>query len=228
MWAVIKKEFKSYFCTPVGYVFIGVFLFAFSVSFYLSVISSGSIHFEYMYCTLPTILALAFLIPLLTMRSFSEERKSGTEQILLTSPISITKIVLGKFIAALAIVVLTEACTFMYFGILCHYGVPKLTTTFATLLGFLLFVMVYVAFGILASSLTENQIIAGIISIGFFVITWILPNFNSNLEVISFINMFYKFTQGQIDIASTITFLTFTIMCLLLTIIVMQRRKSVK
>ena len=228
MWAVIKKEFKSYFCTPIGYIFIGVFLIAFSISFYFSVLTSGNVKFEYIYYTLPTILVLAFIIPLLTMRSFSEERKTGTEQLLLTSPISITKVVLGKFIAALFIVLITELCTFMYFGILCNYGVPKLTTTFATLLGFLLFVMSYISFGMLTSSITENQIISGIISIGFFIITWVLPEFNSSLESYSFINMFYKYTQGQIDIGDTVTFITFTITCLLLTITVMQRRKSVK
>lgn len=228
MWAVIKKEFKSYFYTPIGYIFIGVFLIAFSLSFYLSVLGYGNVNFEYIYYTLPTILVLAFIIPLLTMRSFSEERKSGTEQLLLTSPVNITKVVLGKFIAALFIVLITELCTFMYFGILCHYGVPKLTTTVATLLGFLLFVMSYISFGMLASSITENQIIAGIISIGFFIITWVLPEFNSSLESYSFINMFYKYTQGQIDIGDTVTFLAFTITCILLTILVMQRRKSVK
>lgn len=228
MWAVIKKEFKSYFYTPIGYIFIGVFLIAFSISFYLSVIGYGNVNFEYIYYTLPTILVLAFIIPLLTMRSFSEERKTGTEQLLLTSPISITKVVLGKFIAALFIVLITELCTFMYFGILCHYGVPKLTTTFATLFGFLLFVMSYISFGMLASSITENQIISGIISIGFFIITWVLPEFNSSLESYSFINMFYKYTQGQIDIGDTVTFLAFTITCILLAITVMQRRKSVK
>lgn len=228
MWAVIKKEFKSYFYTPIGYIFIGVFLIAFSISFYFSVIGYGNVNFEYIYYTLPTILVLAFIIPLLTMRAFSEERKTGTEQLLLTSPISITKVVLGKFIAALFIVLITELCTFMYFAILCYYGVPKLTTTFATLFGFLLFVMSYISFGMLTSSATENQIISGIISIGFFIITWVLPEFNSSLESYSFINMFYKYTQGQIDIGDTVTFLTFTIICILLTITVMQRRKTVK
>lgn len=228
MWAVIKKEFKSYFYTPIGYIFIGVFLIAFSISFYFSVLGAGSVKFEYIYYTLPTILVLAFIIPLLTMRSFSEERKTGTEQLLITSPISLTKIVLGKFLAALFIVIITELSTFMYFGILCHYGVPKLTTTFATLLGFLLFVMAYISFGMLTSSITENQIISGIISIGFFIITWVLPEFNSDLEGYSFINMFYKYTQGQINIGDTVTFITFTITCILLTITFMQRRKSVK
>ncbi len=228
MWAVIKKEFKSYFYSPIGYIFIGVFLIAFSVSFYFTVLENANINFEYIYYSLPTILVLAFIIPLLTMRAFSEERKTGTEQLLLTSPISITKIVLGKFIAAVGVVAITEIFTFIYFGILCHYGVPKLTTTFVTLLGLLLFTMSYISFGMLTSSITENQIISGIISIGFFIITWVLPEFNTNLESYSFINMFYKYTQGEIEIGDTITFITFTITCILLTITVLQRRKSVK
>lgn len=228
MWAVIKKELKSYFTTPIGYVFIGVFLIAFSVSFYFTVIGYGNVNFEYIYLSLPTILVLAFIIPLLTMRSIAEERKTGTEQLLLTSPLSITKMILGKFISATIIVIITEICTLMYFAIICHYGIPHITTALATMLGFLLFCMSYISFGILASSITENQIIAGIISIGFFIITWVLPDFNESLSGFSFINMFYKYTQGQIDIADTVTFVTFTITCILLTITFMQRRKSVK
>lgn len=228
MWAVIKKEFKSYFKTPIGYIFIGVFLIAFSISFYFSVIGYGNVNYEYIFYSLPTILVLAFIIPMLTMRSFAEERKSGTEQLLLTSPLSITKITLGKFIAASLIALITEACTLLYFGILCFFGMPHISTAIATLFGFLLFLMAYISFGMLASSITENQIISGIITIAFFIITWVLPEFNSSFQSISFINMFYKYTEGQIDIGDTVTFITFTVMCLLLTIIVMQRRKSVK
>ena len=88
--------------------------------------------------------------------------------------------------------------------------------------------MAYISFGMLMSSITENQIIAAILSIAFFIITWVMPNFNYNLEGLSFINMLYKYTSGQIDIADTVTFVTFTIMCILLTIIVLQRRKSAK
>ena len=228
MWAVIKKELKSYFTTPIGYIFIGVFLIAFSVSFYFTVLGYGSVNFERIFYSLPTILVLAFIIPLLTMRSFAEERKTGTEQLLLTSPLSITKITLGKFIAAAIIVIITELFTFMYFGIICHFGMPHISTSLATMLGFLLFCMAYITFGIFASSITENQIIAGIISIGFFIITWVLPDFNTNLSGLSFINMFYKYTEGQIDIADTVTFVTFAITCIILTITLMQRRKSVK
>ena len=226
MFAVIKKEFKSYFYSPVGYVFIGLFLIMFSIFFYVDVFQYQSTNFEYIFYSGATI--LTFLVPILTMRAIAEERKTGTEQLLLTSPLSITKVVLGKFIAATLIVAITEICTFLYFGILCYFGTPHITTALVTLLGFLLLAMSYISFGILASSITENQIIAGVITIGFFILTWFLPQFSSIFTNFSFINMFSKFPTGQIDIADTVTFVTFTISCILLTIIVMQRRKSVR
>lgn len=226
MFAVIKKEFKSYFYSPVGYVFIGLFLIMFSIFFYVDVFQYQSTNFEYIFYFGATI--LTFLVPILTMRAIAEERKTGTEQLLLTSPLSITKVVLGKFIAATLIVAITEICTFLYFGILCYFGTPHITTALVTLLGFLLLAMSYISFGILASSITENQIIAGVITIGFFILTWFLPQFSSIFTNFSLINMFSKFPTGQIDIADTVTFVTFTISCILLTIIVMQRRKSVR
>ena len=226
MWAIVKKEFKSYFLSPVGYVFIGLFLIMFSIFFYTDVFYYQSTNFEYIFYSGATI--LTFITPILTMRTLAEERKSGTEQLLLTSPISITKIVLGKFISATLIVVITELCTFMYFGILTFFGAPHLTTALVTLLGFLLLAMSYISFGLLASSITENQIVAGVITIGFFILTWFLPNFSSIFTNFSLINIFTVFPTGQIDIADTVTFVTFTIMCILLTIIVMQRRKSVR
>ena len=226
MLAVIKKELKTYFYSPVGYVFIGLFLIMFSIFFYLDVFNYHSTNFEYIFYSGATI--LTFIVPILTMRTIAEERKNGTEQLLLTSPLSITKMVVGKFIAATLIVIITEICTFLYFGILCYFGTPHITTALVTLLGFLLLAMGYISFGILASSITENQIIAGVITIGFFILTWFLPQFSSIFTNFSLINMFSKFSTGQIDLPDTVTFITFTIMCLLLTVIFMQRRKSVR
>ena len=226
MWAVIKKELKSYFYSPVGYVFIGLFLIMFSIFFYVDVFQYQSINFEYIFYSGATI--LTFIVPILTMRTIAEERKNGTEQLLLTSPLSITKVVLGKFIAAVLVVVITELCTFMYFGILCFFGTPHIVTALVTLLGFLLLAISYISFGILASSITEHQIIAGIITIGFFILTWFLPQFSDIFTNFSLINMFSKFPTGQIDIADTVTYITFTVACILLTIIFMQRRKSVR
>lgn len=226
MWAVIKKEIKSYFYSPIGYVFIGLFLLMFSIFFYTDVFTYQSTNFEYIFYSGGTI--LTFIIPVLTMRAIAEERKSGTEQLILTSPLSITKVVIGKFIAATLIVVITEICTLMYFAILSFFGTPHITTALVTLLGFLLLAMSYISFGILASSLTENQIIAGVITIGFFILSWFLPEFSDIFSSFSLINLFSNFPMGQIDIADTVTFITFTISCLLLTVIFMQRRKSVR
>ena len=226
MLAVIKKEFKSYFLSPVGYVFIGLFLIMFSIFFYTEVVATGITNFEYIFYSGATV--LTFIVPILTMRLFAEERKTGTEQLLLTSPLSIFSIVMAKFIAALLVIVITELCTLMYFAILCFFGMPDIATSLVTMLGFLLLAMSYISFGMLASSLTENQIIAGTVTIGFFILSWFLPNFSEIFSNFSLINMFSKFAYGQIDIADTVTFVTFTVVCILLTIMTLQRRKSVR
>ena len=226
MIAVIKKELKNYFLSPIGYVFIGLFLIMFSIFFYTDVFSYKSTNFEYIFYSGATI--LTFITPILTMRTIAEERKNGTEQLILTSPLSITKLIIGKFIAATLILVITEVCTYLYFAILMYFGKPHISTALVTQLGFLLLGMSYISFGIFASSITENQIVAGILTIGFFILNWFLPQFGNSFASISLINLFAKFPRGQIDIADTVTFLTFILMCLSLTIILMQRRKMVK
>lgn len=226
MWAIIKKEVKSYFLSPIGYIFIGLFLLMCSVFFYTDIIAYGSINFEYLFYSVATV--LTFIVPILTMRMFAEERKNGTEQLLLTSPRSITGIVLAKFISAVIIVIITELFTFMYFGILTHFGNPNIVTALVTMLGFLLLAMAYISFGMFASSLTENQIIAGVLTIGFFILTWFMPRLSTGLEPFSLINMFDKFPSGVIALDETITFVSFTALFIILTITILQRRKSVK
>ena len=226
MWAIIKKEVKSYFLSPIGYVFIGLFLFMCSVFFYLDVAYYGSLQFENMFYSASTI--LTFIVPILTMRMFAEERKTGTEMLLYTSPRSITSIVLGKFFASMIVIIITEICTLFYLAILYCFGTPHIQTVLVTLLGFFMLSMAYISFGMFASSITENQIIAGVVTIGFFIITWFLPNFSEILTPLSLINMFNKFPSGLIAIQEIVTYITFTIFFVILTIIVLQRRKSIK
>lgn len=226
MFAVYKKELKSYLLTPVGYVFIGLFLLLFSIFFYLELFTSSVINFEYLFYNGATI--LTFITPVLTMRMFSEERRNGTEQLLLTSPRSISSIVLGKFLAAGTIIVITELMTLMYYVILSFFGTPSLKVAIATLGGFLLLALAYIAFGMFASSITENQIVASVISIGAFLVMWFLPYFNDTLAMFSLINMFDKFPQGIVAWTEIISFISFSVLFILLTIIVLQRRKSVK
>lgn len=226
MFAVFKKEIKSYLLSPIGYIFIGLFLIMFSTFFFLTIFQSQVLNFEYLFYNGATI--LTFITPVLTMRMFSEERKNGTEQLVMTSPRSITSVVLGKFLAAAVMILITEAFTFMYFFILKYFGEPSLTVALSTLFGFFLLSLAYISFGMFASSLTENQIIACVLTIGVFIVMWFLPGFNENLAMFSLIQMFDKFPTGVISISEIITFVSFAVLFILLTIVVLQRRKSVK
>lgn len=226
MFAVMKKELKSYLLSSTGYVFIGMFLLLFSVFFFISIFSYQSMNFEYLFYNGATI--LTFVAPVLTMGMFAAERKSGTEQLILTSPRSITSIVLGKILAAAVILAITELLTLMYFAILKCFGEPSLKVALTTLLGFFLLSLAYLAFGMFASSITESQIVAYFVTAGIFLLMWFLPDINSNLEVFSLITMFDKFPRGLITISEVVTFLSFTVLFILLTIVVLQRRKSVK
>lgn len=226
MFAVMKKELKSYLFSSTGYVFIGIFLLLFSVFFYISIFSYQSMNFEYLFYNGATI--LTFVAPVLTMGMFAAERKSGTEQLILTSPRSITSVVLGKLFAAAIILVITEILTLMYFVILKCFGDPSLKVALSTLFGFFLLSVAYLAFGMFASSITESQIVAYFLTAGVFLLMWFLPDISSNLELFSLISMFDKFPEGLITISEVVTFVSFAVLFILLTIVVLQRRKSVK
>jgi ABC-2 type transport system permease protein len=226
MLAVIKKELKSYLLSPIGYIFIGLFLLMFSLLFYASVWESKVTYFQYAFYDASTI--MTFLIPVLTMRMFAEERKTGTEQLLLTSPRSLLSVVLGKFIAAMIVVLITVACTLIHYAILRHFGTPDFKVALVTIFGFFLLCGAYVSFGMFASSITENQIVACVLTIGIFIAMWFLPNVNEAFYNVSLMYMFDHFPTGVIALNEVVMFVSFTILFILLTIIVLQRRKSVK
>ena len=227
MWAIAKKEIKSYFLSPIAYIFIGLFLIMNSIFFYLDVYMYSSTNFENMFYSGVTI--LTFIVPILTMKMFAEERKSGTEQLLYTSPRSTTAIVIGKFIAATGVIIVCELCTLLYFAILMYFGNPHVNTAMVTLFGFLLLAMSYISFGMFASSITENQIISGIITLAGLIGIWFMPNFFQKLSIFSLINVFSNtFPQGMISIPATVLFISFTVLFNILTIIVISRRKSIK
>ena len=227
MWAIIKKELKTYFFSTIGYVFIGLFLAMFSLIFYITTISQGAITYQYVFFY-SVMYIVVFIIPLLTMRMFSEERKNGTEQLLITSPRSMVAITLGKFIAALLVIIITELFTLVYLAIMYYFKAPAIMTVLTTMFGFLLLSMTYISLGMFISSLTENQIISGISTIAVFVVTWLAPNISTNLIAISLIDKFYPFATGVFPITETISLLSITVMFVLLTMIVMKRRKLVK
>ena len=226
MLAILKKELKNYFLTPIGYIFIGLFLEASSVIFYIYTYKTGSVNFSYIFYD--SAIILTFVVGILTMNAFAGERKSGTYQLIMTSPKSTTGIVLGKFFAGLIVVLITEICSCLYLGIISYFGTPNISNLFTTLLGFLLLTMAYISFGVLASSLTEQPIIAYVITAMFFFASMYLTNISEIFRAISFVELFNSFTEGIIPVQETIQLVSFTIMCLLLTIISIKRRKNIK
>ena len=227
MWAVFKKEIKSYFLTPIGYVVVGILLLACTLFFYQTTVGVGSADLSSLYFY-AAFYGMMIAVPILTMRTFAEERKNGTEQLIMTSPISMFSVVMGKFLAALGVIAVTLLISFMYFGILCYFGEPNIIILLAMMLGFLLLSGAGIAFGMFASSITENQIIAGIITIAFFILSIFLPDMGNGFPDISIMNFYQKFQVGVISLTEVVGAASFAAMFIAFTIIVMQRRKLVK
>ena len=228
MWAIIKKEVKNYFYSPIGYVFIGAFMLLSSIFFYLFVLSYGSVEFSGLFYSTSEL--LTFTVALLTMGMFAGERKNGTEVLLFTSSKSITSIVIGKFLAALVVILITEVFSMIYYVILCSFngGITQVAETITVLIGFILLAGAYISFGGFMSSLTENQIIAGITTVILLLATWFLPNLSSGFAMLSPINFFQKYPQGIISITDTVGLVSITALFTVLTIIILQRKKNLK
>lgn len=227
MFAIYKKELKSYFLSPTGYITIGLFLLIFSLFFYLTTVSVGGYDIGNLYFNTARY-GLLIIVPILTMRMFAEERKNGTEQLLLTSPRSITEIVLGKFLAGVSVIVITLIFSLIYYAILCFFKAPNLVPTLVMILGFLLVGMAAISIGMFISSLTENQIISAVVTIVFFVSSWFLPNLNDNFSIIDLMSNYQKFPAGLISMSEVVNLLGITVVFILFTIIIIQRKKSIK
>ena len=227
MWAIYKKELKTYFLSPIGYVAIGIFMIMYGIFFYLTTITYGSVFMGDLYYATARY-GLLLIIPLLTMRIFAEERKNGTEQLLLTSPRSVTSIVLGKFLVAVTVILITLILSIIYPVIISFFGTVNIPTLIVTIIGFLIVAMAAISIGMLASSITENQIISAIITVVVLVAPWFLVDISSIFSSIDLIDKFLKFPSGLISVADTVCLLSITIMCLLITIVLIKRRQAVK
>lgn len=227
MKAIFKKELKSYFLSPIGYVVIGIFLLCFSLFFYLTVWQSGRVDLGYLYYN-TAVYGLIIIVPILTMRMFAEERKNGTEQLLLTSPTGMAKVVIGKLMAALTVVLITLLVSIIFFIIVSFFGEPNIVSTLIAMFGFILISVSALSVGMFASSLTENQIIAGVITVAFLIISLFIADVSSIFSGFTLINFYTSFAQGIIALEDVISLILFSLVFISLTIIVMQRRKLVK
>lgn len=234
MKAIFKKDFNSLFNSFIGWLFLAV-TWAF-VSLYVWIMCfvglSGSVSSALAYSTM----ILMIMIPVICMRSFAEERKQKTDQLLLTSPVSIGKIVLGKFLAIAAVWTILCAAGCIYPLIILKFGGGTLASNFAAVFGLWLLGLAEIAICVFISSLTESMIIAAVLSVGVLFLTYLMPKISSAisssgnaltkvLDVFAVQNHFYGFLSGEIDITAIVYFVSIIVLFLFFTAQILQKRR---
>lgn len=235
MKAIWRREMGQYFLTPIGYVFIGIFLLMSGIFFTVFNMRSGTSDLDTLFENL--IYLFMIISPLLTMRLLSEEKRSKTDQLLLTSPLSVRKIVLGKYCAALSVFAISILLTAPFVIIIATYATPYYGLIASNYIGFLLIGSCYIAIGEWMSSLTESQIIAAILTYAIIILLQVLeaagPSLSiSGLKVLTSIfsfcslyHRYYTFTKGIVSLANIFFFLSFDAFILLLTILTVAKKK---
>lgn len=232
MLAIYKREMRSYFTTPIGYVFAAIFLamsaavFCYTTLYSLS--ADTSLYFTVM------LLAFVVLLPLLTMKTLSEERKMRTEQLLLSSPVSLTGMVVAKFLAAFTVFFGCMLLSSLNFIILYTHAQPNTAVILGNLLALILVGMAFLAIGIFVSSLTESQLAASVITVAILLVLMIVSFANSLIAApwlrfvlsgLSVFARFQNFANGIFDVAALIYYLSLTAIFLFLTVRVYDRRR---
>ena len=234
MKAIFKREIGNYLNNPMGYVFLGIFILMFSGIFcYINLYGLTSSDISYTFGWM--IYVMLGLMPLLTMRLLSEEKAAKTDQLLLTSPISSTAIVAGKFFAVMALCALALLFTVPHLVILILRGNPAFGTTALAYFGFLLYAAVYASIGLFISSLTENQVVSSVITFAIFIAMLaiellLVPSIQSPvlyniLGSISFASRYADFSMGILNFTSVIYYISISFMFNCLTVLSIERRR---
>jgi len=235
MFAIYKKEMRNYFTTPLGYVFMAVFLavsgFLFGFCTLQTQTSDISAYFQLM------IFGYIVIVPVLTMRSFSEERRSRTEQLLLTAPVSIWSMVFAKFLAAFTMFAGTILVSCLYYLPLFKYAGeegPNVPKAVGCLIAMLLIGMCFVSIGLFVSSLTESAVTASLGTMAILLILAIAGIFNNLIDsyfirsILNWISVYSRytyFTYGIFDVGATVYYISITAIFLFLSVRIYERRR---
>lgn len=232
MSAIFKREFKAYFTSPVGYIFLAIMMF-FEGWFFAGMFNEGYSDVTYVFSQ--TYMLVFFLIPVLTMRTMSEDRKQKVDQALLTSPVSLYSIVFGKFFATLCIFLLSYSITIVFQIIIAFQQISLNWLIYiGNILGIGLMGAALIALGIFISSLTENQLTAAVgsftLSFVIYMLDYLASLINVNfitkaVEWFSFVGRYNTFTKGIIDYSNAVFFIGFTAIFLFLTVRILDKRR---
>jgi len=232
MISVFKKEFSGYFFSSFGFVFIGIFLLISGITFSTYNLIGMRGDMNGMFGIFSNISIMTF--PILTMKLFSEERRLGTEQLLLTSKLKCWQIVVGKYLAALSLFLIALMGTIIYVGIIKTYGNPNLGSIVGSYTGFILLGSAFIAMSMFASSIFENQITSAIGSFGILFISVIIGSLGKSLQipilkdVLSFLSVTTKYesiTRGILTLEPIVYYIFFSIFFVFLTTKTLEKRK---
>lgn len=231
-WLIARRELVSYFTSPVAYAVTAVFLLVVGVFFGLILFFSREATLRYLFYNTSTFLLL-LIGPALTMRLVAEERKSGTIELLLTAPVRDGEVIAGKFAAALVLWVLMLALTLPYPLLLSRVGNPDLGPIASGYLGLVLSGSAVLAIGVLASTLTANQIIAALAAFGMGLLLWVTDAFQSLVSgplgsffsYLSLSTHYYDLAKGVIDTKDVVYFLSVSVAALFLATRILEARR---
>lgn len=232
MIAIMKRDLRGFFTSPIGYVFLAVFLLAGNFFFYNYNIRGAASSLSYVFSNM--LLILVFLIPLITMRLMSEEMKQRTDQMLLTAPVRIFDIVVGKYLAAMLVFVIGLACTLTWPLIVTMFGDPALYEMIGNYVAMTLLISCLVSIGLFISSLTESQIIAAILSFVVLLALFMFSSIASAVDnvvvsaVLNWLSVFSRysgFTAGVFSLADIVYYISVTVVFLFLTARVIEKKR---
>jgi len=236
--AIFKRDFKAYFTSPIGYVYIGAYILVLNFVFYLMNVLASTSSVAQIFSWMLTI--MMFVTPILTMRVFSEDYKQKTDQLLCTAPVSTASIVMGKFYASITVFLVLLGLTLAWPIIISIFGQVNLDEVVGNYIGIFFIGIAYISMGIFISALTENQVVAAVSSLGLFIalmfIDWfamaffatgVLPTFV--MQAFLFVSIFGRYTditRGLLSLDTVVFFVSVTAVFLFLTMRALERRRQ--
>jgi len=223
-FAIFKKELHIYFVSPLATVFLAAFLFLAGLFFYLGVAMSGEASLRVMMGNLS--IALMFLLPMLTMRHFAEEERNGTLELMMTAPVPLWALLVGKWSASVALCGLLLVGTLLFPAILAYYGEPDWGVIATSYLGLGLCCMAFVSAGLFASSLTDEPVAAGFLGVLVLLPFWLAGTVSEMVESdwlrvvlreLAILTHIDGFSKGIVDSADVVWFLLISVGFLFLT-----------
>ncbi len=233
MGAIFRRELKAYFTSPIAYIFIAVFYLYTSIYFININILYGTTDMSTVFTSAFTVMMI--LLPLLTMRLFTEEKRQRTDQCLLTAPVNLFSIVMGKFLAAVCVYLCAMAVYVLYIiTLVALAGSVAWATVIGTFIALLLMGSAFIAIGIFVSAMTENQVVAAIVSFIIIMLFYLIDMLAGMVPVewlknimsaLGFYTRYYEFTTGLLNVPSLIFFISTIFIFNFLTVRVLEKRR---